>query len=390
MRTQKVNVIGVDLGYDSVKMMAKDQEIIFPSLAEEEEEGILSERSFDLINKDSINDRFDPKKIIIELEEGLGEQESANRIYRVGDYVLNQRSASVSYSLSDKKYEEPEEFAKLLAGISLLFPKANKVSIRNLITGLPIKYYENHKEFFKNKLENNFKIKISNVSNQFVEKEIEIRKATIIPQGLASYYDFVMNSEGMVSKNIEDGFGIIDLGGLTIDCVAFNEGELIKDSPISFSDGVRTRIFKKIQDSLDIDIAQDLIKRAILEGNDFIKVRNETYNFEAIKDQAIDRLARDIALQIKNRWGSYLMIDRVLITGGATILLFDKVNEYLADFPCERINQNPQFSNCRGYLKLGLALERKRENELKNKIKMKKINAIDKNKIKNKSVANQG
>ncbi len=365
MRIENVSVVGVDLGYDSVKMMTKDKEIIFPSLAEEEEEGVLSERSFDLIKQSNFNDRFDPKKILIQLDDNFDKTNSESKVYRVGDYVLNQRSASVGYSLSDKKYEEPEEFAKLLAGISLLFPKADKISIRNLITGLPIKYYENHKELFKNKLESNFKVKVSNASNQFIEKEIEIRKATIIPQGLASYYDFVMNNEGMVSKNIEDGFGIIDLGGLTIDCVAFNEGELIKDSPISFSDGVRTRIFKKIQDSLDIDIAQDLIKRAILEGNDFIKVRNETYNFEEIKNQAIDRLAKDIALHIKNRWDSYLMINRVLITGGATILLFDKIDEYLSDFPCERINQNPQFSNCRGYLKLGLALERKREQELK-------------------------
>ena len=251
----------------------------------------------------------------------------------------------------------------------MLFPKADKIVIKNLVTGLPIKYYEKHKDYFKKELVNTFTIQIKNIKNQFISKEIEIKKATVIPQGLASYYDFIMDNSGLVTTNIEGGLGIIDLGGLTIDCVAFNDGELIKDSPISFNDGVRTRIFKKIQDSLDIDISQDLIKKQILAGKDFIRVRNERYEFKEIKDYSIDKLAKDIALQIKNRWESFLMIDKILITGGATILLFENVNKYLEDFPCERIDNEPQFSNCRGYIKLGKALDRKREEELKAKLK---------------------
>ncbi|TDX43797.1 ParM/StbA family protein [Orenia marismortui] len=380
MRTEKVRVIGVDLGYDTIKMMSKGKKIMFPSLADEEEEGILLEKSLEVLRtSDNLLTNFDPSKIIIKIQDKAitGYNDQNFKAYRVGDYVLNQRSSSIAYSLSDKKYEEPEEFAKLLSGICLLFPKADKIIIKNLVTGLPIKYYEKHKESFKNKLESDFNVKIKNTRNQFVSKTIEVRKATIIPQGLASYYDFIMNDEGLVTKNIEGGFGIVDLGGLTIDCVAFNDGELIKESPISFSDGVRTRIFKKIQDSLDIDISQDLIKRQILANKDYIKVRNERYQFKKIKESTIDKLARDIALQLKNRWESYLMIDKILITGGATVLLFESINNYLPDFPCEKINNNPQFSNCRGYVKLGKALIRKREEELKSKLKERKLKALE-------------
>ncbi|PRX17487.1 plasmid segregation protein ParM [Orenia metallireducens] len=371
MRTEKIRVIGVDLGYDSVKMMAKDKKIVFPSLVEEEEEGILLENSLEVLKNEELLEKFDINKIIIKIQDKIirGYNDDSFNTYRVGNYVLNQRSSSIGYSLSDQKYKEPEEFAKLLSGISLLFPKADKIVIKNLVTGLPIKYYEKHKDYFKKELVNTFTIQIKNIKNQFISKEIEIKKATVIPQGLASYYDFIMDNSGLVTTNIEGGLGIIDLGGLTIDCVAFNDGELIKDSPISFNDGVRTRIFKKIQDSLDIDISQDLIKKQILAGKDFIRVRNERYEFKEIKDYSIDKLAKDIALQIKNRWESFLMIDKILITGGATILLFENVNKYLEDFPCERIDNEPQFSNCRGYIKLGKALDRKREEELKAKLK---------------------
>lgn len=370
MRSEKVKVVGVDLGYDSVKMMSKERKISFPSLAEEEEEGILLENSLQVLKNEEIVDSFNTNKIIIKIQDKIlkGYQDDRFKAYRVGNYVLNQRSSSIGYSLSDTKYQEPEEFAKLLSGICLLFPKSDKIIIKNLVTGLPIKYYEKHKESFKGRLENSFTVQIKNIKNVFITKEIEIQKATIIPQGLASYYDFIINENGLVSKNIEGGFGILDLGGLTIDCVAFNDGELIKDSPISFNDGVRTRIFKKIQDGLDIDISQDLIKRQILAGNDYIRVRNEKYEFKEIKNKAIDKLSRDIALQIKNRWTSYLMIDKILVTGGATVLLYDQIDHYLSGFPCDKINNNPQFSNCRGYVKLGKALARKKEDKLKAKI----------------------
>lgn len=379
MRIEKINIFGVDLGYDSIKMLANGKELIFPSLAEEEEEGVLSDKSFKVIRDDKkLVDKFDPGRMIIKIQDKLikGYNDNIFTAYRVGDYVLNQRSSSIGYSLSDKKYENPEEFAKLLSGISLLFPKADKIIINHLITGLPIKYYEKHKNSFKDKLESKFKIKFKNINNKFIPKEIEIKRATIIPQGLASYYDFVMDKEGLVTRNIEGGFGIVDLGGLTIDCVAFNDGELIKDSPISFSDGVRRRIFKKIQDSLDIDISQDIIKKQILAGKNYIKVRNEKYEFTSIKEYAIDKLARDIALQIKNRWESYLMIDKILVTGGASVLLFDVLDIYLTGFPCEQVNKDPQFSNCRGYVKLGKALSRKRESDLKEKMKERKIKSI--------------
>ncbi|GAB6099014.1 hypothetical protein JCM16358_08930 [Halanaerocella petrolearia] len=364
MRIENANVLGVDLGYDSVKLKTKDKELLFPSLAEEEEGGVLTDTSFEVIkNRDNLVEEFDPEKMIIQIQDELiqGQGSDSFTTYRVGDYVLNQRSSSIAYSLSDDKYEEPEEFSKLLSGICLLFPKANKIVINNLVTGLPIKYYEKHKRSFKNRLENTFKVRFKNINNEFIPKKIEVRQATIMPQGLASYYDFIMNDEGLVTTNMEGGLGIVDLGGLTIDCVAFNEGELIKDSPISFNDGVRKRIFKRIQDSLDIDISQDLIKKQILAGKDQIRVRNQVYDFEKIKERAIDRLAKDIALQIKNRWESYLMIDRILVTGGASLLLFDKLNDYLASFPCEQIHNNPQFSNCRGYVKLGFAQHRKKQ-----------------------------
>jgi plasmid segregation protein ParM len=376
---EKVNVVGIDLGYDSIKMLAKDKKLIFPSLAEEEESGILSDNSFKIIQENNIvTEKFNKQKMIIQIQDKLitGYEDSNFTAYRVGDYVLNQNSSSIGYSLSDKKYEEPEEFAKLLSGICLLFPKADKITIKHLITGLPIKYYEKHKQSFKDKLENEFKVKFKNINNKFIPREIEIEKATIIPQGLSSYYDFIMDDKGCVTRNIEGGFGIVDLGGLTIDCVAFNDGELIKNSPISFSEGVRRRIFKKIQDSLDIDISQDIIKKQILAGKNYIKVRNEKYEFTRIKEDAIDKLARDIALQIKNRWESYLMIDKILVTGGATLLLFDNLDNYLTGFPCEKVNRNPQFSNCRGYVKLGKALKRKRQNKIKNKVKERNIKAV--------------
>ena len=375
VRGEKIDVLGVDLGYDSVKILADDKQLLFPSLAEVEEEGILSDTSFEVLKrKDNLVEKFDPAKMIVKIQSELitGGEDEEFSAYRVGDYVLNQNSSSIGYSLAVDKYEQPEEFAKLLAGICLLFPKADTININHLITGLPIKYYESHKKSFKEKLSKTFKVKLKNINNQFISKKIEIEKTTIIPQGLASYYDFIMDEKGQVTENIEGGLGIVDLGGLTIDCVAFNKGELIKGSPISFSEGIRKRIFKKIQDYLDIDVSQDIIKKQILKGEDYIEVRGQIHDFEEVKEEEINKLSQDIARQIQNRWESYLMIDKILITGGASLLLFESLKEDLAGFPCERIEVEPQFSNCRGYVKLGKALQRKVEAKLKKRLDEKK------------------
>ena len=375
MRGEKIDVMGVDLGYDSVKILANDQQLLFPSLAEVEEEGVLSDTSFEVLKrKHNLVEKFDPEKMIVKIQADLikGKEENSFTAYRVGDYVLNQNSSSIGYSLAVDKYEQPEEFAKFLAGVSLLFPKADLITIDHLITGLPIKYYENHKKSFKEQLTKTFKVKLKNINNRFVSKKIEIKKTTIIPQGLASYYDFIMDEGGQVTANIEGGLGIVDLGGLTIDCVAFNKGELIKGSPISFSEGIRKSIFKKIQDYLDIDVSQDIIKKQILKGEDYIEVRGQIHDFKKVKENEIKKLAQDIALQIKNRWESYLMIDKILITGGASVLLFDNLKDELSGFPCEQIDLEPQFSNCRGYVKLGKALQRKIKAKLKEKINQKK------------------
>ncbi|MGM0501879.1 MAG: ParM/StbA family protein [Bacillota bacterium] len=375
MRGEKIDVMGVDLGYDSVKILANEQQLLFPSLAEVEETGVLSDTSFEVLKrKNNLVEKFDPEKMIVKIQADLirGAENNEFAAYRVGDYVVNQNSSSIGYSLAVDKYEQPEEFAKLLAGISLLFPKADLITIDHLVTGLPIKYYENHKQSFEEQLTKTFKVKLKNINNKFISKKIEIKKTTIIPQGLASYYDFIMDETGQVMENIEGGLGIVDLGGLTIDCVAFNRGELIKGSPISFSEGIRKRIFKKIQDYLDIDVSQDIIKKQILKGEDYIEVRGQIHNFKEVKEQEIKKLAQDIALQIKNRWESYLMIDKVLITGGASVLLFDDLKDSLAGFPCQLVEFEPQFSNCRGYVKLGKALQRKIESRLKEKLNQKK------------------
>ena len=177
MRSEKIDVLGVDLGYDSVKILADEQQLLFPSLAEIEEEGVLSDTSFEVLKKkDNLVEKFDPEKMIVKIQSDLinGEEGKEFNAYRVGDYVLNQKSASIGYSLAVDKYEQPEEFAKLLAGISLLFPKADTINIDHLITGLPIKYYENHKVSFKEKLTGTFKVKLKNINNQFVSKKINL------------------------------------------------------------------------------------------------------------------------------------------------------------------------------------------------------------------------
>ncbi len=380
MKKRKIKLLSIDLGYDTVKVLTKKNKISFPSLAQKEDGGVLKNLSFDVNNfkKDS---RHDKNKMIIKLRNN----DKSYSTFRIGDYVLNQDISTTSYSLSEDKHNKSEELAKFLAGIAMIEPSSNNIEIDKVITGLPIKFHNKYKSDFKERFEGRFKFEFIDSDEKFVSKIIKINQVVMIPQGLASYYDFALNDKGLVASKIENGIGIIDLGGLTIDCVAFNDGELIKNSPISFNFGVRKKVFEKIQNTLSIDISQDILKKQIIQNKDFIKIRNNKYNFKKIKEETIDNLAKEISLQIENRWNDILLIDKILITGGASIMLFDKLNKYLKNFPCEKINKNPQFSNARGYLKLGKALKRKKREKVKDKIKKKSKKTNKKNKKKKSS-----
>ncbi len=380
MKKRNIKLLSIDLGYDTVKVLTEKNKISYPSLAQREDEGVLNNLSFD-VNNFQKNNKHDKSKMIIKIR-------NANKTYstfRIGDYVLNQDISTTSYSLSEDKHKKLEELAKFLSGITMIEQDSNNIEIEKVITGLPIKFHNKYKDDFKEKFEGTFKFEFINSNDKFISKKITIKKVVMIPQGLASYYDFALNEKGLVETKIQKGIGIIDLGGLTIDCVAFNDGELIKNSPISFNFGVRKKVFEKIQNTLSMDISQDILKEQIIRDKDFIQIRNEKYNFKNIKEEAIDNLAREISLQIENRWNDILLIDKILITGGASIMLFDKLDKYLDNFPCEKINKNPQFSNARGYLKLGKALKRKKRKKVKDKIKKKSKKTNKKNKKKKSS-----
>ena len=380
MKKRKIKLLSIDLGYDTVKVLTEKNKISYPSLAQREDEGVLKNLSFDVNNFQNSN-KHDKNKMIIKIRNN----DKTYSTFRIGDYVLNQDISTTSYSLSEDKHKKSEELAKFLAGITMIEQDANNIEIEKVITGLPIKFHAKYKDDFKERFEGTFKFEFINSNDKFISKKITINKVIMIPQGLASYYDFALNEKGLVETKIQNGIGIIDLGGLTIDCVAFNDGELIKNSPISFNFGVRKKVFEKIQNTLSMDISQDILKEQIIRDKDFIKIRDKKYNFKKIKEEAIDNLAREISLQIENRWNDILLIDKILITGGASIMLFDKLDKYLDNFPCEKINKNPQFSNARGYLKLGKALKRKKREKVKNKIKKSTKKSKKKNKKKKSS-----
>lgn len=338
-----INYAGWDSGYDACKlitnlMQTKDQSpLIFPSLAKETSSSMIDEQEL------GINKSISKEQMMIEVKDKNNEYYN----YMIGDYVITQlESGGTNYEVN--KYQSPEELAKLLAGLSVLHPKANKIIIDTLVTGLPVQHYKRHKERMSRRFRGSFEARVNNQQGEKATIEYEIKNVVVIPQAAgALMYNIAIEEQ----EDILDGrIGLLDVGGRTTDGLAYNKGQIIKDSPFSFNIGM-SNVFRKINSDLNID--ENIIREAIINNQDTVTYRQEEIGIKGLAEKYSEELANNIARNARNEWRDLIdLIDQILVVGGAG----DKIQSYLKpafDKIDIQVLPNSQIANVLGYLLRG-------------------------------------
>jgi plasmid segregation protein ParM len=329
--------IGADMGYSFVKIITgneKGDRTIFPSSYYRT---FLKEELYNNINvpiKESII-----KNLIIDYN---------NSRYYIGD-IARKEDSGVNKDFSEEKFKKEHEIVKLLAGISLL-TNDNHLIINNLTMGLNMSVFNKYKDeiidFYSNKI---FNYKFRN--NTYT---VEIRDVLCIPQGIGAFWDQVMNDDAkIISEELLDGrFGVIDIGGRTTDAFIADESQILRGTEFSFTSAM-TDIFKDVTSELKIDFPSSILEKVFIEGKDSIFWINKEYSIKKELEKAIERLAERIFTEVRYVWDKRL--DRaqfiILCGGGASAL-----GNYLAEYFCKKVIlvDDPQFSNAKGFYKLGL------------------------------------
>lgn len=199
----------------------------------------------------------------------------------------------------------------------------------------------------------------------------EVTNVDTIDEPLAGYFHFVLTSDGNERKRnpiANKTVLVLDAGGHTVDCVAVDAGGDIDlstldstrtgtlDMLIAFERDIRTTHKEAFQNADDLDIQR--IENALVSGHYDYGKRSLNVRDEA--DAALSGLCNDIRQIITSNGGIY-NYDTILMTGGGSALLIDRLRGMLPDIDILTADEDVkvlQFANVNGGAKLAQLMRR--------------------------------
>lgn len=173
-----------------------------------------------------------------------------------------------------------------------------------IVTGVPVdQHAADTKKELRGYLKGTHQGMINNKPFQFDIKALEI-----CPEGAAAYWDYMLNNQGKIVKNANGTFRVIDIGSKTINVATIIDQYYLNRESFTLDYG-----------------CYDIIHAKNLDYKQFYK-----------------RIMGDIM----QRWSEYKETDKVLFSGGGSLLLKDYIQYKITD--------NPVFANARGFYKLGV------------------------------------
>lgn len=320
----KLDVIGVDIGYGYSKIVTATRRLIFPSCV-----GPEKTFTFDLSNREDL-----PGETV----------QVGGEIYFVGKKA---ELCDTTFSLRTRDWVEDDIYAALL---SSALTRATESTSRDsevfVISGLPVAYMKD-----KDKVEEQVKLTAKSLN-------IQLRGVKIIPQPLGGFFDFVLDETGepTITQKIHL-LGVIDVGQHTSDYVLVRHlrdhleraSGSITGGVYNIIESVRRDIMQSFgRDNVSYTEAEECVRRTRM-----IKIKGEDKDVSDLVSSQVRNTARNIGGEIKSRWSQEGEVDLVLLSGGGSILL----KEHLKDVShSTKLLEGAQFANARGYLKYGLLL----------------------------------
>lgn len=243
-------------------------------------------------------------------------------------YVVGEGNFDTTYRKVEK-----DSYLKLLFSILAISGADRNLQI---MLGLPLSQYKQDKQKLKELIKSNFILegKLNGLAKRFVVEDVEV-----FPEGIASLEN---NYEGV----------IVDIGGLTTDCCMvtnINNRRNI-EKPISLSKGtlnLYSDFINLINNRFSLDLQNRDAQRIIKNGLS-IKGEKQNIGFAVnIFKEYLEDLIRDLNLQYS------LSTNNITFTGGGSLLLR---NPILKRVPYASIEENPIFSNAKGFYKEGCRL----------------------------------
>ncbi len=317
---------GVDVGFGFTKSIEREGKVLFPSVVGE---------AHDIRYQPGFNPRDPLNKITVDLE--------GDRFF-LGRLAIKQ-SSLLRNTLSKERIISRESRALFLAALGILFDE--EMGVANMVTGLPVDEYTEFKDQLQEMLlgPHNFRINGQN-------KIVRLGKVRVIPQPFGTVFNLLLTPEGEIAdqKLGYSRLGVIDIGFRTSDfCVSDN---------LEFIDHLSSTSTVALKDAYDL-VSRGLneqfgINRSPYQLEESIREKKVGYqgsevDIEELVEDAYSTVARKVVSEVVSRWPERWDLDRILVTGGGGITLFNYLAEELKNL---QLVEKGQFSNASGYLKV--------------------------------------
>jgi plasmid segregation protein ParM len=335
----KMEVIGIDIGFGFTKATNGKETIIFKSLF-----GDASEIQFwadfgDSSPTDHIHVSIDGKS------------------YFVGD-LAEQQSSVLNFTLDQERLIS--DYVRILAlTVSGLFYNNNtpiNVPI-NVVSGLPIDYFKQNHERFNEILTGHHTVSYHSHNGEKSTREIYINKVRMLPQPLGSILNNLMDANGNIvdEELASQKVGVVDIGFRTTDFTVLDHLRYIDRGSRTIDTGISkgfSVISNKLREKCGVGVELYRLYKAAEEGT--IKMRGHGFSFEKIRDQVYSQLAATIANELDRLWADDWDIDAIILTGGGCRELAQYLQPLITGnvIPVDS-NIDPRLNNVHGYAKYG-------------------------------------
>ncbi|MFA5517605.1 MAG: ParM/StbA family protein [Desulfuromonadales bacterium] len=331
-----MEILGIDIGFGFTKASNGRDSLVFKS--------VLGESAEIQFKETLLGEAGNDDHLQIELD---------GQTFFIGD--LAERQSNVRFFTLDQE-QLIGSYAKSLALAAAARLVGSHLPI-NLVTGLPIGFYRQHRDEIANILQGEHRVALTDASGKRQEKVININKVRIIPQPFGSLFNMMLNDVGEVGDKrlVKDKLGIIDVGFRTCDYTISDKMRYSERGSRTTDSGIArafTVIASKLRERSGVNVELYRLFEAVERGA--IKIRGKEYDLKSLTEQVFGQLAAAIGNEVDRLWADDWDMDTMVITGGGGAVLAKYLQPLLKGYvlPIDPA-QDARLYNVRGYYKFG-------------------------------------
>lgn len=332
----KVDIIGIDIGFGFTKAAKANETVLFKSILGEATEIQYTE---DILGQEPTEDHLH-----VEID-GVS--------HFIGE--LAERQSNTRFFTLDQG-QFVSQFARPLAMTALARLASSHIPI-NLVTGLPIGHYRQHKDAFANLLLGNHTVTLLDRDGTRQERTIKVNKARVVPQPFGSLFNLMLSDTGQVTDRrlLREKIGVIDIGFRTSDYTISDKMRYSERGSRTTESGIARAfniIATKLREKSGINVELYRLYDAVAQGS--IKIRGEKIDISKLVEQVFGQLATAVANEVDRLWADDWDMDAIAITGGGGAVLAPYLKPLLTgEILSAEQTEDARFNNVNGYWKYG-------------------------------------